>query len=393
MSPSLRFAILPMALLLTGALSVSARPSAPQTAPSSSPAPKPRPSVRPAVDADDSWLIDAEGRRYRRSPLPKAQGHQKEGAARLRTVWGIVIDLDGEDEQNFYVKTYRTDDTKTGPVVSGPTEKARAAVAATYAFNTPTRALLRFERFDQGLPTAGQWRNGFELRDMDGDGAIDIVHPPARKTLGPPVIFRGDGKGNWARWREAVFPQQRFDYGDVTVADFNQDGRPDIALAMHLLGVSVLLNEGGGRFRDGSAGMDPLGVETAFSSRAITTGDWDGDGRQDLYALGEGPRLRLQGGGPLQSSDGVVLYHNRPDGTWEKRITEDKSAFGDSIAASAPRERPRRADRGLQQPRRRKHPPGPGNRALGDRPRPRQPAAAGARALGGGGRHRPRWFR
>ena len=116
------------------------------------------------------------------------------------------------------------------------------------------------------------------------------------------------------------------------MADFNGDGRPDIALAMHLLGVSVLLNEGGGRFRDGSAGMDPLGVETAFSSRAITTGDWDRDGRPDLFVLGEGPRLRLQGGGPLQSSDGVALYHNRPDGTWEKKLTADTTQFGDAIA-------------------------------------------------------------
>lgn len=297
------------------------------------PSPSPAATPLPAVDTDDTWLVDALKRRYRRDPLPKAQGHEKIEEGRVRTVWGIVVDIDGEDAENFFVKVYKTDDSLTGPVVRGPSESDKAAVADTYRFDLPTAPMLSFEHFDTGLPQAGQWRNGFALADMNGDGATDLVHGPARKRVGPPVIFLGDGKGSWKRWTEATFPAQRFDYGDVAVADFDGDGRPDMALGMHLLGVTALINEGAGRFRASSQGMDKVGTESAFSSRAIMALDWDNDKRTDLVVLGEGARLQLQNPRPLASSDGLLLYRNRGDGTWEKKLTGGRAISGDGIVS------------------------------------------------------------
>ena len=96
---------------------------------------------------------------------------------------------------------------------------------------------------------------------MNEDGHLDIVHSPARKAPGPPVIFLGDGKGNWRRWSEAKFPRLPYDYGDAAVGDFNGDGHPDIALGVHLRGLLALTGrrQGGlqGRLARGSTSCSP----------------------------------------------------------------------------------------------------------------------------------------
>src|SRR5256885_7736606 len=97
-------------------------------------------------------------------------------------------------------------------------------IGARYQVDTPGGRRVKFVPFSAGLPTAGQWRNGFDIADMNEDGHPDIVHSPARKSPGAPVIFLGDGKGNWRRWSEARFAPLPYDYGDAAVGDFNGDG-------------------------------------------------------------------------------------------------------------------------------------------------------------------------
>jgi hypothetical protein len=190
---------------------------------------------------------------------------------------------------------------------------------------------VRFVRYDAGLPTSGQWREGFRIADMNGDGHPDIVHGPARKQAGPPVIFLGDGKGSWTRWKEARFPPLDYDYGDVEVADFNRDGHMDIALAVHLHGFFVLTGDGKGNFQDASAGLESIaGGPSGFSSRAIRAVDWNGDGLPDLVAVSEG--LGSGGSRPLAERDGVVVFLNQGAKGWlksERAIS--KGIYSDSI--------------------------------------------------------------
>ena len=62
---------------------------------------------------------------------------------------------------------------------------------------------LRVEPFGTGLPQRGQWRHGFDIADMNGDGFADLLHGPPRKGDGRPVVFLGDGRGGFAPWAEA----------------------------------------------------------------------------------------------------------------------------------------------------------------------------------------------
>jgi hypothetical protein len=190
-------------------------------------------------------------------------------------------------------------------------------------------ARLALVPLGEGLPRSGQWRNGFALADMDGDGRLDLVHGPARKGGRAPVIFLGDGKGGFRRWAEATFPPLPYDYGDVVAGDLDGDRRADLALAMHLSGVVALRNEGGGVFRE-LASLAGLGGAPAFSSRAIEAADWDGDGRQDLVAFGEGPGR--PGPGLASGSFGLRVFLNRADGWVTLSPSVADASFGDSLA-------------------------------------------------------------
>lgn len=293
--------------------------------------------VSPAGPAHE-WLVDDRGREYRVERIDKKEPHARIGEHRLRLRFGHTVDLAGEDERSFLIKVYRdTGGTVDAvPLLPKMTPEALAKIAASYEFDLRSSQTLGFEPFDQGLPRSGQWRFGFALADMNGDGHLDIVHGPPRRGGGPPVVFLGDGAGRWRRWQTS-FPAQRYDYGHVAVADFNGDGHLDIAIGMHLLGVAVLFGDGTGRFKSASQGMDPLDPQKAFSSHALVAVDWDGDGRLDLVALAEGPRLGVRRGSfDLGSTMGLVLYRNLGGGTWEKKVGAQSLAGDTLVLARSP---------------------------------------------------------
>ena len=141
-----------------------------------------------------------------------------------------------------------------------------------------------FEEASEGLPTSGSWRNSLAVADMNGDGFADIIAPPQRGGgNGLPTIFLGDGKGHWTPWK-TTWPY-RIDYGSVAAADFNHDGKMDLAFAVHLQGVRVFLGDGAGHFTDASTGLS----KSDFPTRRIAVKDVDGDGFADVIAISEGP--------------------------------------------------------------------------------------------------------
>lgn len=175
-----------------------------------------------------------------------------------------------------------------GPPAPAPASSASASQPSLVEL--PSTKRLAAEAFDQGLPKNGQWRNGFDVADMNGDGELDIVHGPARKTFPlRPVVFLGDGHGRWRAWKEATFPSLGYDYGDVHAADLDGDGILDLALAVHLKGVAALRHDGQGHFSQLGRGLD-LEAGAPFGSRTLLATDWKDDGHQAILALSDGPR-------------------------------------------------------------------------------------------------------
>ncbi|MBL8299158.1 MAG: VCBS repeat-containing protein [Rhodanobacteraceae bacterium] len=216
-----------------------------------------------------------------------------------------------------------------------PEAAARARDAQSACRPARLRATQRFaaSAIDTGLPDSGQWRDGFVLADMNGDSRPDLLVGPARKGAAQPTIFLGDGQGRFQEWKEVHFPPLPYDYGDVKAADFNGDGRLDIALSAHLRGLAVLINEGGGHYAPWGHGLvlrlpAESVLEPVFTSRALAVTDWNRDGKLDLLALNEGPS-RLGGGGITAA---LGLWFNR-GGLWDFAKPEQVlNSFGTAIA-------------------------------------------------------------
>jgi hypothetical protein len=120
--------------------------------------------------------------------------------------------------------------------------------------------------------------------DFDGDGRLDLAVATVPPTSLPSWVdvFLNAGGGSFAYAASYTVGTLAT---DLLAADFDGDGKPDLAVANRgSASVSVLRNTGTGSFED------PVSYPAGASPRSLAAGDFNGDGRPDL-AVGNSQTL------------------------------------------------------------------------------------------------------
>jgi uncharacterized protein (TIGR03437 family) len=116
--------------------------------------------------------------------------------------------------------------------------------------------------------------------DLNHDGILDLVVADAGgSTSGAVYVLLGKGDGTFTTAGSYAVGKNPL---SVTIADFNGDGNPDLAVTAADNTVTILLGAGNGAFSRGSS------FQTGTSPQYIAAGDVNHDGKLDLVVANEG---------------------------------------------------------------------------------------------------------
>jgi hypothetical protein len=110
------------------------------------------------------------------------------------------------------------------------------------------------------------------IGDFNGDGKLDVVMATDGYATNGAAVYLGNGDGTF---QPPVGYETASSSFSVEVADFNGDGKPDLAMGTDA-GVSILLGNGDGTFQP------HVDYDTAVRVFGVTSGDFNGDGKLDL---------------------------------------------------------------------------------------------------------------
>ena len=122
------------------------------------------------------------------------------------------------------------------------------------------------------------------VADLNGDGKADVVVTTGSGSGIAVFLSKGDG----TFMPPATFHSAANNPVAIVTGDFNGDGRLDLAVGDQLAsGISILLGKGDGTFQG------PIQATTPFVARGLTVADFNGDHRQDLAAIAQGPNVAV----------------------------------------------------------------------------------------------------
>lgn len=144
-----------------------------------------------------------------------------------------------------------------------------------------------------------------DFGDFDGDGAQEIVVCNFGFSTGSVDIHRADING----WQFETTPTKTLalDKGpvDCKVADFNKDGRPDVAVLFSDAreNLSIFLNKGDGSFERKIV----ISKHSAFGYVGARWGDFNNDGHLDVWTI-NGDNIDSDPYNTLKPYHGIRLY-------------------------------------------------------------------------------------
>ena len=158
---------------------------------------------------------------------------------------------------------------------------------------------LSFERLDAvvGSPTTA-----IQARDLNADGRLDLVVSGGRSVF----VLTGQGDGRFeVTWSGAAGENPV----DLAIADLDEDGLADLAVANHETDhVTLLFGLPGGAFE--RRGHSRLRVDVSPHPHAVRLHDIDSDGHADLLVDDRSP-------------EAIRLFRGRGDGTFSAATSID----------------------------------------------------------------------
>jgi hypothetical protein len=145
---------------------------------------------------------------------------------------------------------------------------------------------------------------GIAAADFNGDGNLDLIVSGGSLGYLTSAVVLGNGNGTFQAPTYLGFTGGL----TLTVADFNHDGNPDVALG-EVFGVSLLLGNGDGTFRN------PVRYATAGGG-AVAEGDLNSAGGPDL-AVANGGTPGINGGSDLLT---ILLNTGQKESSFELAV-------------------------------------------------------------------------
>ena len=133
-------------------------------------------------------------------------------------------------------------------------------------------------QFRQVTIRVGQGPRWISVADVNQDGNPDILVTNA--DAGTVSVLLGDGRGEFREAAGSPFAAGHLP-NDIAIGDMNGDGNPDMVIADHQSPfVSILLGDGKGGFR--AAPGSPVDVHSNPHPHGVAVADFDGDGKPDV---------------------------------------------------------------------------------------------------------------
>ena len=184
------------------------------------------------------------------------------------------------------------------------------------------------------LFVANQAPQGAAVGDFNGDGWADVATAGTFKPVGVHHGLRERGRPVRERGRDPGRPRtlpSGIDPSATVIADFTGDGKPDVAVAINdvqFQGATVFPNAGDGTFG--------AGLRTAASSSptGLGTADFNHDGKPDLAVLtGSGVSIFLGNGDAGATFAAPVSYAVAGTPTWVAVADFNNDGWADLVVA------------------------------------------------------------